>query len=84
VIAEGRFSAPPDCNRQPDDRQLWLIFCQYSTGAKLLIGLVVILAICRGGKGAWRVHPCSVEKKIARRWQKVLPANLRSISHAHQ
>jgi hypothetical protein len=24
VIAEVRFSAPPDSNRQPDDRQLWL------------------------------------------------------------
>ena len=50
-----------------------------------MIGLVVILIICRGGKGVagaplqWR------EKKIARRWQEVLlPANLRSISHAHQ
>jgi hypothetical protein len=29
------------------------------------------------------VHPCSDEKKIARHWQEVLPANLRSISHVH-
>jgi hypothetical protein len=35
------------------------------------------------GEGrAWRVHPCSDEEKIARRWQEV--PNLRSISHAHQ
>jgi hypothetical protein len=27
------------------------------------------------------VHPCSDEKKIARRWQEV--PNLRSISHMH-
>jgi hypothetical protein len=26
-------------------------FCQYSTGAKQLMGLVVVLIICRGGKG---------------------------------
>ena len=44
-------------------------FCQYSTGAKQLIGLVVVLIVCRGGKGvAGAVRPCSDEKKIARRW----------------
>jgi hypothetical protein len=51
AIAEVRFSAPPDSNRQPDDS--FGLFCQYSTGAKQLIGLVMTLAICRGGaKGA--------------------------------
>jgi hypothetical protein len=64
------------------------VFCQYSTGANQLIGLMVVPIICRGGKrrglgtAGW-MHPCSGEKKIARRWQDVLP-NLRSISHAHQ
>jgi hypothetical protein len=61
--------------------------CQYSTGAKQLMGLVVLLIICRGGKGVGvaPVRPCSDEKSIARRWQEVLlPANLRPISHAHQ
>jgi hypothetical protein len=63
------------------------LFCQYSTGAKQLIGLVMTLVICREGRegrGGCTVRPCSDEKKIARRWQEVLPANLRSISHAHQ
>jgi hypothetical protein len=50
VIATVRFSAPPDSNRQPDDQHFGL-FCQYSTGAKQLMGLVVALAICRRGKG---------------------------------
>jgi hypothetical protein len=27
------------------------LVCQYSTGAKQLIGLVMALVICRGGKG---------------------------------
>jgi hypothetical protein len=61
-------------------------FCQYSTGAKQLIGLMGALIICRGRE---RRGGCTLavsdEKKIARRWQEVLlPANLRSISHAHQ
>jgi hypothetical protein len=42
------------------------------------MGLVVILAVFRTGERAWRVHPCSDEKKIARRWQEV--PNLRPIS----
>jgi hypothetical protein len=40
AIAEVRFLAPPDPNRQPDDQHFGL-FCQYSTGVKQLIGLVV-------------------------------------------
>jgi hypothetical protein len=65
-------------------------FCQYSTGAKQLIGLVVVLIICRGGKGVSKLlgGGCTravTGNKIARRWQEVLVLlNLRSISHAHQ
>jgi hypothetical protein len=50
VIATVRFSASPDSNRQPDDRMSG-VFCQYSTGAKQLMGLVLILAIFRREKG---------------------------------
>jgi hypothetical protein len=50
VITTVRFSASPDSNRQPNN-QMSGVFCQYSTGAKQLMGLVVILAIFRRGKG---------------------------------
>ena len=57
VIAAVRFSASPDSNRQPDGRQDWPAyrmfgkFRQYSTGAKQLIELVVILIIyLQGGR----------------------------------
>jgi hypothetical protein len=64
-------------------------FCQYSTGAKREAvdgaggGTGNLQGSERGLGAAGWMRPCSGEKKIARRWQDILP-NLRSISYAHQ
>jgi hypothetical protein len=47
-----------------------------------LMGLVVWHWPFSGEGRAWRVHPCSDEKKIARRWHQDVP-NLRSTFPMH-
>jgi hypothetical protein len=86
VIAKVRFTAPPDCSRQPSDRHLGFFLPVFDRSEAIdhLQGRERGVSELLGGCTLAVRELLKSVGPLARRWQEVMPANLPSISHTHQ